>query len=47
MFFWCNAGAIAAIAISNMLFDSLGGHWIIVPLITSPDFAIGTHAWLR
>jgi hypothetical protein len=33
MFFWFNAGAIAAIAASNLLFDSLGGHWVILPLI--------------
>lgn len=32
MFFWFNAGAIVAIAISNVLFDSLGGHWVILPL---------------
>ncbi len=32
MFFWFNAGAIGLIAISNILFDSLGGHWIILPL---------------
>jgi hypothetical protein len=33
MFFWFNAGAIALIVISNLLFDSLGGHWVILPLI--------------
>src|SRR5216683_7851952 len=33
MFFWFNAGAIAALASSNLLFDSLGGHWVILPLI--------------
>jgi hypothetical protein len=33
MFFWFNAGAIAALATSNLLFDSLGGHWVILPLI--------------
>jgi hypothetical protein len=42
MFFWFNAGAIAAIAISNILFDSLGGHWIILPLIWVAGFV--THA---
>src|SRR6266571_3672777 len=38
MFFWFNAGAIAAIAISNLLFDSLGGHWVILPLIFLAGF---------
>ena len=38
MFFWFNAGAIAAIAISNVLFDSLGGHWVILPLIWLAGF---------
>src|SRR5579859_4605886 len=38
MFFWFNAGAIGAIAISNMLFDSLGGHWVILPLIWVAGF---------
>ena len=38
MFFWFNAGAIAAIAISNLLFDSLGGHWVILPLIWVAGF---------
>src|SRR6516162_7019327 len=42
MFFWFNAGAIAAIAISNLLFDSLGGHWVILPLIFLAGFV--THA---
>jgi hypothetical protein len=42
MFFWFNAGAIAAIAISNLLFDSLGGHWVILPLIWLAGFV--THA---
>ena len=42
MFFWFNAGAIAAIAISNLLFDSLGGHWVILPLIWVAGFV--THA---
>jgi hypothetical protein len=27
MFFWFNAAFIGVIAISNVLFDSLGGHW--------------------
>ena len=42
MFFWFNAGAIAAIAISNLLFDSLGGHFVILPLIWVAGFV--THA---
>lgn len=42
MFFWFNAGAIGAIAISNLLFDSLGGHWVILPLIWLAGFV--THA---
>jgi hypothetical protein len=42
MFFWFNAGAIAAIVISNLLFDSLGGHWVILPLIFLAGFV--THA---
>ena len=42
MFFWFNTGALAAIAISNLLFDSLGGHWVILPLIFLAGFV--THA---
>lgn len=38
MFFWFNAVAIAAIAISNVLFDSLGGHWVILPIIWIAGF---------
>ncbi len=38
MFFWFNAGAIVAIAISNILFDNLGGHWVILPLIWLSGF---------
>jgi hypothetical protein len=38
MFFWFNAGAIVAIATSNILFDSLGGHWVILPLIFLAGF---------
>jgi len=38
MFFWFNAGAIVAIAASNLLFDSLGGHWVILPLIWVAGF---------
>jgi hypothetical protein len=42
MFFWFNTGAITAIATSNLLFDSLGGHWVILPLIWVAGFV--THA---
>ncbi|SRR5579884_708694 len=38
MFFWFNTGALVAIAISNLLFDSLGGHWVILPLIWVAGF---------
>ncbi len=33
MFFWFNAAFIGAIAAGNILFDSFGGHWVILPLI--------------
>ena len=42
MFFWFNAGAIGGIALSNILFDSVGGHWVILPLVWVAGFA--THA---
>lgn len=42
MFFWFNAAFLAAIAASNVLFDSLGGHWVILPLIFIAGFV--THA---
>src|SRR5438034_11599457 len=42
MFFWFNAGAFGAMATSNLLFDSLGGHWVILPLIFLAGFV--THA---
>jgi hypothetical protein len=42
MFFWFNAAALGAIATSNILFDSLGGHWVILPLIWLAGFV--THA---
>src|SRR5215472_2045223 len=38
MFFWFNAVAVAGIAVSNLLFDSLGGHWVILPLIWVAGF---------
>jgi hypothetical protein len=43
MFFWFNAGALAAIAAGNVLFDSLGGHWVILPIIWLAGFV--THAF--
>jgi hypothetical protein len=43
MFFWFNAGAVGAIATSNLLFDSLGGVWVILPLIWIAGFV--THAF--
>jgi hypothetical protein len=38
MFFWFNAGAIVLIAFSNILFDTLGGHWVILPLVWIAGF---------
>jgi hypothetical protein len=38
MFFWFNAAFIGAIAVSNMLFDSFGGHWVILPIIFIAGF---------
>ncbi len=38
MFFWFNAAFIVAIAVSNVLFDSFGGHWVILPLIWIAGF---------
>ena len=43
MFFWFNTGAITLIATSNVLFDCLKGHWIIIPLIWLSGFV--THAF--
>jgi hypothetical protein len=43
MFFWFNAGAIGAIAASNLLFDGLGGRWVILPLIWLAGFV--THVF--
>ena len=42
MFFWFNAGAILALATSNLLFDAFGGHWVILPLVWVAGFV--THA---
>jgi hypothetical protein len=38
LFFWFNAGALGAIALSNLLFDSWGGHWVILPLLWVAGF---------
>ncbi len=38
MFFWFNAAFLGAIAASNVLFDSLGGLWVILPLIFIAGF---------
>ena len=43
MFFWFNAGAVGAIGLTNVLFDSYGGHWVILPLVWVAGFA--THAF--
>jgi hypothetical protein len=43
MFFWFNAAFIIAIAASNVLFDSFGGHWVILPLIFIAGFV--THVF--
>ncbi len=39
MFFWFNAAAVGLIALGNVLFDSLGGHWVILPLVWVAGFA--------
>ena len=38
MFFWFNAVFVVAVAISNILFDSFGGHWVILPVIFITGF---------
>jgi hypothetical protein len=43
MFFWFNTTIVGAIAVSNVLFDNLGGHWAILPLIWLAGFV--THAF--
>ena len=43
MFFWFNTAFITVIALSNILFDNLGGHWVILPLIFVAGFA--THVF--
>jgi len=42
MFFWFNAAFLGAVATSNVLFDSFGGHWVILPLLFVAGFV--THA---
>jgi hypothetical protein len=42
MFFWFNAAALGAIAASNVLFDSFGGRWVILPLIWLAGFVTHT-----
>jgi hypothetical protein len=42
MSFWFNAAFIVALATSNVLFDSFGGHWVILPLILLAGFAAHT-----
>jgi hypothetical protein len=38
MFFWFNTGAVLLIVISNLLSDSLQGHWVILPIIWVAGF---------
>jgi hypothetical protein len=40
MNFWFNAGAVAAITISNLLYELAGGHWIILALSWPFGFAL-------
>ncbi len=40
MNFWFNGGAVCAIAISNLLYDLFGGHWVILALIWPFGFAL-------
>jgi hypothetical protein len=42
MFFLFNAAFLAAIAANNILFDTFGGHWVIIPIVFIAGFA--THA---
>jgi hypothetical protein len=42
MFFWFNAAFIGVIAVSNVLFDSFGGHWVVLPIIFMAGFATHT-----
>ena len=38
MFFWFNAAFLGMIVVSNVLYDSLGGHWVVLPLIFVAGF---------
>ena len=38
MFFWFNAAFIVAVALSNILFDNFGGHWVILPIFFVAGF---------
>ncbi len=40
MNFWFNGSAVSAIAISNLLYDLFGGHWVILALIWPFGFAL-------
>jgi len=40
MNFWFNSGAVLGITASNLLYDLLGGHWIILALIWPAGFAL-------
>ena len=40
MNFWFNGGAVLAIAVSNILYDLFGGHWIVLALIWPFGFAL-------
>ena len=40
MNFWFNGGAVLSIAVSNLLYDVLGGHWVILTLIWPFGFAL-------
>ncbi len=42
IFFWFNASALALLATSNILFDTFGGHWVIIPIAWVAGFV--THA---
>jgi len=40
MNFFFNGGAVLSIVVSNLLYDLLGGHWIIIGLIWVVGFAV-------
>ena len=42
MSLWFNAAFLTALAASNVLFDTFGGHWVILPLIFVAGFATHT-----